>query len=226
MKKFLMGMLVMSVVMLPLLLKAADNVLFSDDFSKYAKGSDGSPTWTVEGGEAAVTADGFEIKNSGTGGWNLVGVSAGKEDWTDYTLSCKVKMTSPGSDWRDGVWIAVRYMDEMNLYTISFYSRGIFIHKMSEGIGTNDETPLKIAEGENLTLRDAKWHDLKITVVKNNITINLDGKEVLKATDSDWNESSYIPKGKIALGARKWENSTEDCVAVFKDVKVEKPAAK
>jgi len=225
MKKILMGIVVAGVVVLPFALKAAD-LLFSDDFSKYAKGSDGSPVWTVEGGEAAVTAEGFEVKNSGTDGWNLVGVSAGKEDWTDYTLSCKVKLTSPGSDWRDGVWIAVRYMDEMNLYTISFYSGGIFLHKMSDGIGTNDETPLMIAKGENLDLRDAKWHDLKITVVKNKITVNLDGKDVLKAEDKDWNESPYIPKGKIALGARKWTNSTADCVAVFKNVMVEKAVAK
>ena len=68
----------------------------------------------------AVTADGYEVKNSGNDGWNVVGVSAGKEDWADYSLPCKLKMTSPGADWRDGVWIGIRYMDEMNLYTIAF----------------------------------------------------------------------------------------------------------
>ncbi|OIO00808.1 hypothetical protein AUJ67_05210 [Candidatus Desantisbacteria bacterium CG1_02_49_89] len=120
MRKRLAGILVLSLCSLWLRCFAADAPLFSDDFKKYAKGSDGSPAWTVEGGEAAVTADGYEVKNSGNDGWNVVGVSAGKEDWADYSLSCKLKMTSPGADWRDGVWIGIRYMDEMNLYTIAF----------------------------------------------------------------------------------------------------------
>lgn len=197
-------------------------VLFQDDFKKYKEGSDGSPTWLVEGGECAVTSEGYQVKNSGTDGSALLGTSAGKADWADYTLSCKVKLASPGGDWRDGVWIAVRYMDEMNMYIVSFYSRGIFIHKMSEGVSTGDENPLKTAEGEDKNLRDGEWHDVKITVEKNTLKVSIDGKEALSATDEDHGEVPAILKGKIALGARKWTNSEKDTVAIYKDVRVEK----
>lgn len=197
-------------------------VLFQDDFKKYKAGSDGSPVWLVEEGECAVSSEGYEVKNTGGGGFAVMGASAGKADWTDYIFSCKVKLASPGSDWRDGVWIGVRCMDEMNLYTISFYSRGIFIHKMSDGVSTGDQNPLAKAESADYGLRDEKWHDVKITVEKNTIKVDLDGKEVLSVTDKEWNEVPAILKGKIALGARKWASSAKDCIGVYKDVRVEK----
>jgi len=197
---------------------AADAALLSDDFKSYAKGSDGSPKWKVETGTASVTDDGYLVKNSGTDAFSVSGASTGDSSWTDYSLSFKVKLVSNGSDWRDGVWIGVRRADSENLYTVSFYASGIFIHKAANGEGSGDDNPVGKLEDQNYSLRDGAWHDVKITVAGSSISVSMDGKEALKAEDKE----GVLKSGGIALGARKYGESSADCAALFKDVKVEK----
>jgi len=191
-------------------------VLLQEDFKAYPRGSDGSPMWTVESGDWRVTDDGF-LGADCEGHFTAAGARSGRKEWTDYTLSLKLKIVSRGGDWRDGPWIGVRYLDSGNAYTVGFYDRLTALHKASRGKATGDDSPL----GQSAAaIQDNAWHDVAITIVGAKIAVALDGKTILSATD-DGKSAPVVSSGGIVLAARKYEKSEQRTQVLFKDVRVE-----
>jgi len=199
--------------------KEAD-MLLSDDFSTYAAGSDASPVWAVEAGQARVTDEGLEVRNTGTDAFAMRGVVAGSEEWSDYRLSFRVKLKSPGEDWRDGVWVGVRYAYNVNAYVLGFYAGRIYLYKILQDESVTGSKPLAQVQDRRAGLRDGQWHQIEVVAKGDTIAAAIDGETLLEATDNDPHHLSPIRHGRIMLGARKWTQSKRDAVAVFTDVKV------
>jgi len=196
---------------------SAATVLLDDDFAAYRRGSDASPMWLADTGEWKVTADGL-LGTDCEAFFTAAGARSGRKAWRDYTLSVRLKVVSRGSDWRDGAWLGVRYLDPRNAYTVGFYDRGTHLHKAAKGSRTGDDNPLASCEA---TIQDNAWHDVKVTVVGARITVALDGKTILDATDESWNDAPPVPAGGIVLAARKYGESKGSTQVLFRSVRVE-----
>ncbi len=192
-------------------------LLLFDDFEDHDPGSDGFPLWITHSGEWAVTEEGFQGTDC-EGHFIAAGASTGKKEWSDYTLSLKLKIISRGSDWRDGPWIGFRHKDDDNAYTLGFYDRLSALHKISKGIATNDET---VMTQSNMTIKDDKWHNVRIAVRDTMVVVMLDGNVVMRVQDNDWNDSPPVLSGGITLSARKYAGSEGETRVVFSDVRVE-----
>ncbi|HIE08407.1 MAG TPA: DUF1080 domain-containing protein, partial [Armatimonadetes bacterium] len=193
--------------------------LASEDFSLYLEGSDGWPTWRVMAGEWAVKGGVFVGKNCTTrksDAWTAVGAVGGLKEWKDYELSLRFRIRSRGSDWRDGAWIGFRYLDTDNCYTLCIHDKGLYLHKVSEGVSTGDQNPLAHSPWSP----DDKWHSLRITVKGQYIVVSLDGKRVIEVVDEDWNGVPPILRGGICLCARRFSGSEGETIVEFDDIKV------
>ncbi|MHC4249240.1 MAG: family 16 glycoside hydrolase [Planctomycetota bacterium] len=195
--------------------------LLRDDFSSYERGSDGSPTWTVDSGWWSVTGDGFRGVDC-EGDFVAVGARAsarsGGNEWTDYKLVLELKVASRGSDWRDGVWIGFRQRDRSNAYTLCFHDRSSVIHKASGGASTGESNPLVQSAA---TITDDHWHRVEVAVTGPGITVPLDGEEIMEVADESWNASPSLSSGGIVLSARKKADSMGSTQVIFKNVRVE-----
>jgi hypothetical protein len=203
-------------------------VLMRDDFSSYERGSDGSPTWTVDSGWWSVTRDGFRGVDCegaflalGARSGARPGGSSGAKEWTDYRLVLELKVASRGSDWRDGAWIGFRWGDRSNAYTLCFHDRASVIHKVSGGRATGDSDPLVQSAA---TITDDQWHRVEVAVVGLGITVHLDGEEIMEVADESWNASPSLPSGGIVLSARKHADSMGSTQVFFRNVRVESAA--
>jgi glycoprotein endo-alpha-1,2-mannosidase len=196
---------------------SAGTLLLFDDFEDYEPGSDGFPLWITHSGSWTVTEEGFQGTDC-EGHFIAAGASTGRKEWSDYTLSLKLKVISRGSDWRDGPWIGFRHGDDDNVYTLGFYDRLSALHKISKGIATDGETAMTQS---NITIKDGKWHNVRITALDTMIAVMLDGNVVMRVQDNDWNDSPPVLSGGIILSARKYGGSTGKTQVVFRDVRVE-----
>jgi len=192
-------------------------LLFHDDFSAHKPGSDASPLWSIDSGAWRVTPDGF-LGADCEGNYIAAGARTGRRQWRDYTLSLRLRVVSRGSDWRDGPWLGFRHRDPSNAYTLGFYDRGTYLHKVSGGRSTADGTELAVARP---TIADDKWHHVRIAVAGNTIAVALDGKAILEAKDDDHNGVPPVPSGGIVLAARKHDGSKGATRVLFSDVRVE-----
>jgi len=149
----------------------AGTVLFEDDFSGYRPGADGAPLWQTDSGSWHVTPAGFEGADC-EGHFAVAGARTGRNEWTDYTLSLRLRVVSLGSDWRDGPWLGVRYRNSAAGYTVGFSNRMTALHKASAGTQTDDANPLAQSP---VTIKDNAWHDVAVTVKDRQIAVTLDG---------------------------------------------------
>ena len=196
---------------------SAGTLLLHDDFSTYRRGSDGFPMWVADSGTWRVSAEGL----TGTdceAHFTAAGARAGRREWTDYTLSLRLKVVSRGGDWRDGAWLGLRYRDASNAYTLGFYERGTYLHKISKGKSTSDEGELAIAKE---TIQDAQWHAVAVRIVGAAIAVSLDGKPILEVEDKNWNDCPPVASGGVVLVARKHGQGEGHTQVAFKDVRVE-----
>lgn len=177
--------------------------------------------WTVEGGEARLTEEGLEVRNSGTDAFAMRGVVLGREDWTDYRLSFDVRLTSPGQDWRDGVWVGVRYQAGLNAYVVGFYAGRLYLYKILQDRSVTGSTPVVEVRDRRAGLRDSLWHRLEVTAQGTRLTVAIDGDVLLETVDDGGDRLlSPLRRGCVMLGARKWSESDRDAVALFKNVRV------
>jgi hypothetical protein len=195
----------------------AGMLLMSDDFKEYKLGSDAFPMWVPHSGQWEVTREGFQGTDC-EGNFIALGASSGSKQWSNYSVSLKLRLVSRGSDWRDGPWIGFRHRDNNNSYTLAFYDRIAALHKVSRGIMTGDETAMTQT---NMTIKDDRWHNLRIIARDQQIAVILDGNTIMRVLDDDWNESPPVDSGNITLCARKYGGSAGSTVVVFKDVNVE-----
>jgi len=194
---------------------AAEKLLFSDNFKNYKTGADASPAWDIMNGNWEVTEEGFEGKNSGTGGFSAVGAAAGDEAWQNYILKLKFKVLEVGGDWRDGPWIGFRFLDQGTNYTLGFYASGAYLHKANEGASTGDNNPLA---QYGCAVMDGKWHSLEIKAESNRIAIKIDGKGVIDILDDNLADIPAPKAGRIMLSARRFNPGTT--AVVFSNVEV------
>ena len=181
--------------------------------------------WTVEGGEARLTEAGLEVRNSGTDGFALRGVVLGSEEWTDYRLSFEARLVSAGQDWRDGVWVGLRYQAGLNAYVVGFYAGRLYLYKILQDRSVTGSTPVAETTDRRAGLRDGLWHRIEVTAHGERLRVAIDGDVLLQAVD-DGGERLLSPlrRGCVILGARKWTGSDRDAVALFRNVRVVAPA--
>lgn len=189
---------------------------YHDDFSLYPPGSTGAPTWSPTAGAWRVRDGVYQGTDCLVGGWQAAGASTGAATWTDYTFRCRFRLLERGSDHRDGVWFGIRHADDRNSYSVNFQAGNVQLHKVSRGVATTDDTPLAFAPWEP----DNKWHRVEITVRGNHLTVVLDGKPLLAATDNNHLGRPPVPAGGVVLCARRWESSTGHTRVEFDDVEV------
>ncbi|MBD3182424.1 DUF1080 domain-containing protein [Candidatus Poribacteria bacterium] len=197
---------------------SAGIILFYDDFSSYDPGSDGFPMWIARSGEWEVTEEGYKGTDCEETGYICHGVTTGRKEWSDYSLSLELKIISQGSDWRDGPWISFRHADSKNTYTVGFYDRLSALHKISRGVSTGDGSALTQS---NKTIKDNEWHNLRINIKDTQIAVILDGNTIMRVNDKEWNDTPPVEAGGISLCARKYPESEGNTVVVFRNVKVE-----
>ncbi|MFW6161239.1 MAG: glycoside hydrolase family 99-like domain-containing protein [Planctomycetota bacterium] len=195
----------------------AGTVLFQDDFSGYDRGADGFPLWVADSGAWRV-ADGAFVGGDCACHFTACGARTGRPEWTDYTVSLRLRVLSRGDDWRDGAWIGFRYLNASNAYTLGFYDRGAYLHKVSRGKSTQDESELAIAA---TTIRDDRWHAVSIRVEGNAIAVSLDGERIIAVTDEGHNGVPPVESGAVVLAARRHSDSEGHTEVAFDDVRVE-----
>ncbi|MFP4055398.1 MAG: endo-1,3-alpha-glucanase family glycosylhydrolase [Candidatus Brocadiia bacterium] len=196
---------------------ATTTELFHDDFSTAEEGSDGFPVWIADSGTWTVR-DGAFLGADCAGHFIAQGARTGRAEWTDYTLSLRLRLLSRGSDWRDGPWIGFRYRNRGNAYTLGFYDRMTALHKASRGKVTSDDKELATSP---TTIRDGAWHRVAITCKGSAIAVALDGQTIIEATDEGWNDAPPVPSGAIVLSARKHEGGEGTSRVLFDDVRVQ-----
>jgi hypothetical protein len=188
----------------------------ADDFSLYPNGSTGAPAWLAGDGQWRVVDGAFEGTDCEAGGWTPTGAVMAQHAWTDFALSLRFRIESRGSDWRDGPWIGFRYTDRASCYSLDFSSRDVELHKACRGQASGDATALAAAP----FTPDSEWHALAIAVHGAEITVTLDGKSLLQATDANALGVGPVPAGSICLCARRWDQAQGHTVVLFDDVKV------
>ncbi len=149
------------------------------DFNKKAQEND----WKVISGKCEIDKDAYKISH------NAEGLAiAGESNWTDYTITCKARLTQPGDF--NNISIVVRASDDGQ-------SEYIF---MLEGKRQQAEWWKKIAgaytEIKTVALKiDTKdWFQIKVIAKDNTFEGYYDGKLITKITDKG------LLKGKV--GAR------------------------
>jgi hypothetical protein len=188
----------------------------ADDFSLYPEGAAGAPIWQPTAGAWQVAGGALQGQDCVSNGWTCGGAVMGRQAWRDFTLRLRFRIDSVGSDWRDGPWIGFRHGDVDSTYSLNFSSRDVALHKAAHGAVSGDAAALAQAP----FTRDDAWHALEIGVQGTAISVTLDGKLLLQATDDNALGVGSVPPGSICLAARKWENSTGHTVVSFDDIEV------
>lgn len=176
---------------------------YNDDFRLYPEGSDGRPTWKPLAGEWKMKGRIYYGTDGGSDAWIAIGSKLGFEWWSDYEVTVRFRVLEFGSDWRDGFWLAFRFADVRNSYSLNFYQgQGgvVHLHKISGGVSTEDANPMAIAKWTP----DNEWHEVKLQVKGNHIASWLDGKQLFAITDENFNGTPPLERGAIILSPRKW----------------------
>ncbi|MFA0733685.1 MAG: hypothetical protein OGMRLDGQ_000185 [Candidatus Fervidibacter sp.] len=179
---------------------------YADDFRLYPDGSDGRPTWAPLRGEWRMEGGVYYGTDGGTDGWVALGSKIGFDWWQDYEVTVRFRVLEFGSDWRDGFWVAFRFSDPDNAYSLNFYhGQGgvVQLHKVRNGISTGDDNPLAVAKWTP----DNEWHELTLRVQGNRITAWLDGKQLFSVADENFNGLPPLERGAIVLSPRRWSQS-------------------
>ncbi|MBN2451876.1 MAG: carbohydrate-binding family 9-like protein, partial [Lentisphaeria bacterium] len=187
-----------------------------DGFDAYGDGQPPTAPWTVGSGEWVVR-DGVLVGRDCTGSYTARGVSRLGAAWSDATVTLRFRVLSRGSDWRDGPWFGFRAGEE-GMYSLDLTVRSAQLHKAWPGGSTGDADPL--AEGPFAL--DTEWHELRVELAGNSITVSLDGQPPLLQVEDD-NHAGRPPvrQGSLVLCARRWENATGHTEVAFDDVRVQ-----
>ena len=179
---------------------------YADEFSLYADGSDGRPTWIPLQGEWQMKGGIYYGTDGGGDGWIALGSKIGFDWWRNYEVKVRFKVQEFGSDWRDGFWIAFRFLDQDNAYSLNFYQgQGgvVHLHKIYDGVSTGDENPMAVAKWKP----DNEWHEVTVRLEGNNITAWLDGKQLFSTVDKNFNDVPALERGAVVISPRRWSKS-------------------
>jgi pectate lyase len=159
----------------------------------------GTPTPTLPQG-TTLFSDDFESGNANnwvptTGTWSVVldsgsyvyyqsttsegRTSAGSSSWTNYAVEAKVKIDNFNGANR--AYVCGRYRDGNNYYCASLYNSSGGTLEIRRKVGGSSTT---LVSKTNVGFAAGTWYTVKLVRNGSNISIYLNGTQVLTATDS------------------------------------------
>ncbi|HEX3045044.1 MAG TPA: glycosyl hydrolase family 28 protein, partial [Bacillota bacterium] len=169
--------------------------LFSDNFE-----SGNANNWTATTGTWSVVQDsGSYVYYQSSA--NEGRTSAGSSSWTNYAVEAKVKVDNFNGANR--AYVCGRYRDGNNFYCASLYNSSggtLEIRKKVAGSTTN------LVTKTNVGLVAGTWYTVKLVLKGSNISVYLNGTQVLTATDSS------LTSGAVGLIAYKVVAKYDDVV--------------
>jgi len=166
--------------------------------------------WNITDGEGGIKDGVFELESAAEGQAIM-----GDTDWTDYTITCKVRFFPECAGDTDA-GIMYRVQDALTHYIYDFNLQQGFIwagringNYIQGGPGMSVPMPLEID----------KWYELKVEVVGDDTTAYVDGEEILALSHEQLQENERLDKG--AVGVRIWNSH-----AAFDDFEINGPGIK
>ena len=161
--------------------------------------------WTVTEGQGGIKNGVFEFQGIGE-------AIVGDDNWTDYTITCKVKYLDDAVGDTDA-GIIYRVKDGLNHYMYCFnIEQGFYWCARINGNYIN-QTFAPFAAKNN------QVYELKVEVKGDDTTAYVDGKEMLAFSHKQLQKNEMLDKG--AIGVRIWNSH-----AVFDDFEVNGPGIK
>jgi hypothetical protein len=173
--------------------------LFADDFSSLTLANwTASPlglfsNWSAAGGTAAYNGGGHTQ------------IYAGSNTWTDYKVAAKFRLAN-GSDYPGGLRGRVNTSTGASYAAWLYPGEGVIklYHAMAWNIDTTGLALL--AQASVGTITPSAFHDLSISFVGSQITVNYDGTDVIQTTDTT------LTAGAIALDVSNQPIEWDDVV--------------
>lgn len=190
------------------------NVSYSDDFEysdEFLSARGNAPLYTTDYGGAFEVAeiDGKKVlmqminaDNKPTD-WRYRATpnpitSLGDDRWSDYSAAIDFKFAENASD--NYISFGVRYLTaELTTQTAQ---NGYEVKILPNGSWSLLKNGRAMEKGSTENFDEAAWHTVKLTAVKNVVTAELDGMELIKYTD----EAAYNNSGRVCIGSGLYNN--------------------
>ena len=185
-----------------LLVSSLAHALFYD-FEDEAQESD----WNITDGEGGIKDGVFELESAAEGQ-----AIVGDANWTDYTISCKVRFFPEcAGDTDAGIMYRVR--DALTHYIYDFNLQQGFIWA-----GRINGNYIQFGAGMSapMALEADKWYSLEVEVKGDDTTAYVDGEETLAFSHKQLQPGEMLNEG--AVGIRIWNSH-----AAFDDFDVNGP---
>lgn len=152
---------------------------WSDDFTGYPPGADGSSWWDFLDGTWRIE-QGSLLGQDVSGDWSrLQGAMRGDQQWRDYSLEVRFRIEARGSAPLDGPWFAVRCNPDGDGYALLLGANTWQLHKTTFGVATRAHNCL--AQGSwNPT---DSWHTVRLEAVGNRLAGTMDGQPLFDVID-------------------------------------------
>jgi len=173
------------------------------DFEDEAQEKD----WNITDGEGGIRDGVFELQG-GAEGQAIVGDA----NWTDYTITCKVKFFPECAGDTDA-GIMYRVKDALTHYIYDFNLQQGFIWAARIN---GDYIQLGAGMTAPMALESDKWYELKVEVKGDDTIAYVDGEEKLAFSHKQLQADAKLDKG--AVGIRIWNSH-----AMFDDFDVNGP---
>lgn len=176
------------------------------DFEDNAQEGD----WEVTDGEGGIE-DGVFVLQAGAEGQAIVGDT----NWTDYTITCKVKFF-PECTGDTDAGIMYRVQDALTHYIYDFNLQQGFIWA-----GRIDGNYIQGGAGMSapMALESDKWYNLRVEVQGDDTIAYVDGEEMLAFSHEQLQAGEMLDNG--AVGVRIWNSH-----AAFDDFELNGPGIK
>jgi hypothetical protein len=177
------------------------------DFNDQAQEKD----WNVTDGQGSIKDGVFELQAAGVEGQAIMGDT----NWTDYTITCKVKFFPECAGDTDA-GVMYRVQDRLNHYIYDFNLQQGFIWA-----GRINGTYIQQGDGMSapMNLEVDNWYELKVEVKGDDTTAYVDGKNTLAFSHKKLQQGERLDKG--AVGIRIWSSH-----AAFDDFEINGPGIK
>jgi len=179
-------------------LNIENRVAYTDTTLNFEESADGKlpNDWVAPTGKRAIVTqeNNKVLKQSATNPNSTFNICVNdKLVYQDLQLQVKLKAASGKEDQGGGlVW---RYTDKNNYYIVRSnpLEKNVVLYKVKNG--KRNDLPLEgkgRTYGMNAPMETAKWHTLKVNIVKNRFTVFFDGKELYQVKDDTFKEGGFV----------------------------------